>query len=201
MVSLRHRSILPESIMLEVKFKRRLTMTQTRWKLDPAHSSIEFSVKHMMITNVKGEFRKFDASLEMEETNLSTASVGVTIDAASIYTNNDDRDKHLKSADFFDVENHKELTFKGSSFQKKEDDEFELKGMLTIRGVSKEVTLDVEFGGINKDPWGNEKAGFSLSGKFNRKDWGLNWNAALEAGGVLVSDEVRISAEVQFARQ
>ncbi len=175
--------------------------SNTKWVLDPAHSEVLFKVKHMMITNVKGEFRKFDASLEMEETNLSTASVGVTIDAASIYTNNDDRDKHLKSADFFDVENHKELTFKGSSFQKKEDDEFELKGMLTIRGVSKEVTLDVEFGGINKDPWGNEKAGFSLSGKFNRKDWGLNWNAALEAGGVLVSDEVRISAEVQFARQ
>lgn len=174
---------------------------KTTWVLDPAHSEVLFKVKHMMITNVKGEFRKFDATLEMSGADLSTASVHVIIDAASIFTNNDDRDNHLKSADFFDVENHKELTFRGSSLQKTDDDEYELKGMLTIRGVSKEVTLHVEFGGINKDPWGNEKAGFSLNGKFNRKDWGLNWNAALEAGGVLVSEEVRINAEVQFTKQ
>lgn len=175
--------------------------SKATWVLDPAHSEVLFKVKHMMITNVKGEFRQFDATLEMDEANLSTASVHVIIDAASVFTNNEDRDNHLKSGDFFDAENHKELTFKGSSLQKKDDNEYILKGILTIRGVSKEVTLDVEFGGVNKDPWGNQKAGFSLNGKFNRKDWGLNWNAALEAGGVLVSDEVRISAEVQFTKQ
>lgn len=174
---------------------------KSTWVIDPAHSEILFKVKHMMITNVKGEFRKFDGKLEMDHTDVTTASVGVSIDAASIFTNNDDRDNHLKSADFFDVENHKQLSFQGSGIRKVDDDRYEMKGMLTIRGISKEVTLDVEFGGINKDPWGNEKAGFSLNGKFNRKDWGLNWNAALEAGGVLVSEEVRISAEVQFTKQ
>jgi len=107
----------------------------------------------------------------------------------------------LKGADFFDVENHPELTFTGTSFNKIDDENYQLKGILTIKGVSKEIALDVEFGGINKDPWGNEKAGFSINGKINRKDWGLNWNAALETGGVLVSDEVKISAEVQFVKQ
>lgn len=170
------------------------------WVIDPGHSEILFKVKHMMITNVKGEFRKFDARLELDDMDVSSARVAVTIDAASVFTNNEDRDNHLKSGDFFDVENHKTLSFEGSGMTKVDDDHYEMKGMLTIKGISKEVTLDVEFGGVNKDPWGNEKAGFSLSGKFNRKEWGLNWNAALETGGVLVSEEVRISAEVQFTK-
>lgn len=154
-----------------------------------------------MITNVKGEFRSFNASLESVGTDFSKASVTATVDADSIFTNNTDRDNHLKSADFFDVENYKELTFEGTSFTKLDDDNYQLKGNLTIKGFTKEITLDVEFGGIAKDPWGNEKAGFSISGKINRKDWGLNWNAALEAGGVMVSDEVRINGEVQFVKQ
>jgi polyisoprenoid-binding protein YceI len=127
--------------------------------------------------------------------------VSVKVDASSIYTNNTDRDNHLKSADFFDVENHKELTFLSTAFKRKDADEYELKGMLTMKGISKEVALSVEFGGINKDPWGNEKAGFSIAGKINRKDWGLNWNAALETGGVLVSEEVKIAGEIQFVKQ
>lgn len=178
------------------------TPTKTKWTLDPTHSELVFKVRHMMITNVKGEFRKFDASIETEGTDFTKYSViDLTIDASSIYTNDDSRDGHLRSADFFDTEKYPTLTFEGKSFKKVYDDEFELKGLLTIKGIAREVKLDVEFGGINKDPWGNEKAGFSVTGKINRKDFGLNWNAALETGGVLVSDEVKISAEVQFVKQ
>jgi len=174
-------------------------MATTKWVLDPTHSELLFKVKHLMITNVKGEFRKFSGEIDGED--FTKAPVKVNIESSSVFTNNDDRDNHLKSADFFDVENHKELTFESTSLKKVDDNEYKLKGILTIKGVSTEVTLDVEFGGTNKDPWGNEKAGFSLTGKINRKDWGLNWNAALESGGVLVSDEVKIQAEVQFVKQ
>jgi polyisoprenoid-binding protein YceI len=175
--------------------------TKAKWVIDPAHSEILFKVKHMMITNVKGEFREFTAELSSDGSNFIADSINVNINASSIFTNNNDRDAHLKGADFFDVENHKELTFKGKSINKIDDENFRLTGELTIKGISKEITLDVDFGGINKDPWGNEKAGFSLNGKINRKDWGLTWNAALETGGVLVSDEVKLSAEVQFVKQ
>lgn len=173
---------------------------QTKWTLDPAHSEILFKVRHMMITNVQGEFMKFDATIITDGDDFSKGTVEVNIDADSILTNSGDRDKHLKSADFFDVENHKELKFKSTSMKKLDDSNYQLKGILNIKGIEKEVSLDVEFGGINKDPWGNLKAGFSLNGKINRKDWGLTWNAALESGGVLVSDEVRINAEVQFVK-
>lgn len=173
----------------------------TTWISDPTHSEILFKVKHLMITNVKGEFRKFNAEIKANGTDFSTASVRATIDASSIFTNNDDRDGHLKSPDFFDVENNPEITFEGTDFKSKDGENFTLTGVLTIKGVSKEATFDVEFGGVNNDPWGNEKAGFSLNGKINRKDWDLNWNAALETGGVLVSEEVKISAEVQFVKQ
>ena len=173
----------------------------TKWVLDPTHSELTFKVKHLMISSVKGEFRNFNATITSAGTDFSKATVSVSIQADSIFTNNDDRDGHLKSADFFDAENHKEISFTGTSFTKLDDENYQLKGNLTIKGVTKEVSLDVEFGGVNKDPWGNEKAGFSLSGKINRKDWGLNWNAALETGGVLVSDEVKINAEVQFVKQ
>ena len=177
------------------------TTGNTKWVLDPTHSEILFKVKHLMITNVKGEFRNFNAEVLSSGNDFTTASVNVSIDAASVFTNNEDRDNHLKSADFFDTENHKELTFKATSLRKLDDDKYKLTGLLTIKGVTNEVSLNAEFGGINKDPWGNEKAGFSIEGKINRKDWGLNWNAALETGGVLVSDEVKISAEVQFVKQ
>ena len=177
------------------------TPTKTKWTLDPTHSELVFKVRHMMITNVKGEFRKFDGSILTDGPDFTKSSIDVNIDATSIFTNEDKRDGHLKSADFFDVESYPTLSFLGKSFKKAGEDEYKLKGILTIKDVSKEVELDVEFGGINKDPWGNEKAGFSLQGKINRKDFGLNWNAALETGGVLVSEEVKISAEVQFVKQ
>ncbi|NUM51447.1 MAG: polyisoprenoid-binding protein [Flavobacteriales bacterium] len=175
------------------------TQKTTKWVLDPTHSELTFKVKHMMIANVKGEFKNF--SVEVNGDDIFKSPLNVTVDASSISTNNTDRDNHLKSVDFFDAENHKELSFKSTSFKQKDDDEYELKGLLTIKGMSKEIKLEVEFGGINKDPWGNEKAGFSVEGKINRKDWGLNWNAALETGGVLVSEEVKIAGEIQFVKQ
>lgn len=173
--------------------------TKTTWALDPTHSEITFKVKHLMISNVKGEFRKFAAEIHGDD--FTKATIRATIDAASVFTNEDNRDNHLRSADFFDVENHPELVFEGTAFTKIDEENYTLTGNLTIKGISKEVRLDVEFGGIGKDPWGNEKAGFSVQGKINRKDWGLNWNAALEAGGVLVSDEVRVQAELQFVKK
>lgn len=175
--------------------------TRTKWILDASHSDLEFKVRHMMITNVKGEFKKFDATIDSQDADFSKSAIDVTIDAASISTGDDQRDGHLKSGDFFEVDKFPTLSFKGTSFKKVDGDEYKLKGILEIRGVKKEIVLDVEFGGINKDPWGKEKAGFSVEGKINRKDFGLTWNAALETGGVLVSEEVKISAEVQFVKQ
>jgi len=175
------------------------TMAKTKWTLDPSHSELAFKVKHLMITNIKGVFKKFTA--EMEGTDFEKASIHVAVDVNSISTNDENRDVHLKGADFFEVEKFPKIEFTGTSFKKTDAENYTLRGNLVIKGVSKEVKLDVEFGGITKDPWGNEKAGFSLNGKINRKDWGLNWNAALETGGVLVSDEVKISAEVQFVKQ
>nr|WP_319401416.1 YceI family protein [uncultured Carboxylicivirga sp.] len=174
------------------------TTGKTVWVLDPTHSEVTFKVKHMMISNVKGEFKEVSAKIDGED--FETSKITATLNAGSIFTNNDDRDNHLKSADFFDAEKYATLSFEGTAFDKVDDDEYKLTGLLTIKDVIKEVTFDVEFGGIGKDPWGNEKAGFSLSGKINRKDWGLNWNAALEAGGVLVSEDVKIQAEVQFVK-
>ena len=175
------------------------TTAKTKWVLDQSHSELLFKVKHLMISNVNGEFRKFSAVIDGED--FTKSNISATIDASSISTNDDQRDGHLRSADFFDVENHRELSFIGTSFRKIDAENYQLTGTLTMKGVSKEVTLSVVFGGIVKDPWGNERSGYSFSGKINRKDWGLNWNAALEAGGVLVSDEVRISGEVQFVKQ
>ena len=174
-------------------------MKTTTWAIDPAHSEITFKVKHLMISNVKGEFRTFAASIDGEDFTNSTLSA--KIDASSISTNNNDRDTHLKSPDFFEVEQFPEITFKSTSLKKGDDDEYKLVGDLTIKGVTKEITLDTEFGGFMKDPYGNEKAGFSINGKLNRKDFRLNWNAALEAGGVMVGNEVKINAEVQFVKQ
>jgi len=173
----------------------------TKWVVDPSHSEILFKVKHLMITNVKGEFRNFNVSVETQGNDFSTAKVKTIIDASSIFTNEEKRDGHLKSADFFDVDNHKELIFESTSLKREDDDEFKMKGLLTIRGVQKEVKVDVDFGGLMTDPYGNEKAGFSIEAKINRKDWGLNWNAALEAGGVLVGEEVKIMAEIQLVKQ
>ncbi|MEC7263154.1 MAG: YceI family protein [Bacteroidota bacterium] len=173
-------------------------MSTTIWNLDPTHSELTFKVKHLMISNVKGSFTKFNAKIEGDD--FETSKITATVDAASVFTNNADRDGHLKSGDFFEVETYPELKFESTHITKTDDGEYTLTGDLTIKGITKSVELEVEFGGYMKDPYGNEKAGFSFEGKINRKDFGLNWNAALETGGVLVSDEVKIAAEVQFVK-
>lgn len=176
-------------------------MTKTKWNLDPAHSELGFKVKHMMISNVSGSFEKFDINVETEETDFSAASIVFTADLDSISTGNVDRDSHLKSADFFDAQNHPTMRFVSTNFARKDDGEYVLNGNLTIRELTRPVSLDVEFGGIGKDPWGNEKAGFTITGKINRTDFKLNWNAALEAGGVLVGEEVKLHGEIQLVKQ
>lgn len=176
-------------------------MATTNWSVDPTHSEVGFKVKHMMFTNVSGKFDKFEATATSEEDNFENAQITFSAEAASVNTGNTDRDNHLKGGDFFDAEQFPKLEFKSTSFHKKGDDNYEMKGDLTLHGVTKSISLDVEYGGLGKDPWGNMKAGFSISGKFNRKDFGLNWNAALEAGGVLVSEDVRLNAEVQMVKQ
>ena len=173
-------------------------MATTKWTLDPAHSEIQFKVKHLMITNVTGTFSVVSASVEADDDKFSKAKVSFTADPKSITTNKEQRDGHLKTADFFETEKYPEIKFESSDFNASTG---KIKGNLVIKGVSKPVTLDVEFHGTTKDPWGNEKAGFSLTGKIDRKDWGLNFNAALETGGVLLSDEVKINAEIQIAKQ
>jgi len=170
-----------------------------KWVLDPSHSEISFKVKHLMISNVKGQFTSFSGNIEGED--FTNAPISVSIATNSIHTNDEGRDGHLKSGDFFDAEAFPEITFSSTSVQVIDEDNFKLLGQLKIKGVSNPVTLDVEFGGIGTDPWGNQKAAFSVSGKIKRSDFGLNWNAALETGGVLVSDEVRLTADVQFVKQ
>jgi polyisoprenoid-binding protein YceI len=176
-----------------------LVTTQTKWSMDQAHCEIGFKVRHLMIAHVKGTFKTFDASIYTTSKDFTTAEIDLWIDSSSIFTGDTKRDEHLKSADFFDVNNHKQITFTSSTIGKPDPDgNQELWGELTMIGVTKNVKLNVQFGGIVKDPWGNEKAGFTVSGKINRSDWGLIWNATLETGGLMVSDEVVISCEVEL---
>jgi polyisoprenoid-binding protein YceI len=174
---------------------------QATWTVDKAHSQVEFAVKHMMFTTVKGHFGDFDATIRLDEANPNDSSVEVTIDTASLDTSVADRDTHLRSADFFDVENHPKITFvskrvEGASFE--EGERFKVIGDLTIRGKTKEVELDATFEGRGKDPWGQEKAAFSAEGKIDRHDFGLTWNQALETGGVLVGRDIKLSVDAQF---
>lgn len=168
------------------------------WNLDASHSEIQFKVKHLMITNVTGSFNTFSASVSSADDVFSNATIAFEADILSIDTANEQRDGHLKSADFFDAANHPKLTFRAEGFNAAGG---KVTGDLTIRGTTRKVTFDVEFHGTNRDPWGQTKAGFSLSGKINRTDFGLNWNAALETGGVLVAEEVKLMAEAQFVKQ
>jgi polyisoprenoid-binding protein YceI len=172
----------------------------TKWNIDPTHSEIGFKVKHMMFTNVSGKFDIYEGSFLTDGDNFENAEISFSANTASINTGNADRDNHLRSADFFDAASHANLTFKSSSVVKKNDGEYEISGDLTLHGITKFVRLDAEFGGLMTDPWGNSKAAWNLSGKINRKDFGLNWNAALETGGVLVSEEVRLFIEIQLIK-
>ncbi|MDI9866309.1 YceI family protein [Flectobacillus sp. DC10W] len=174
-------------------------MATNTWAIDPSHSEIQFKVKHLVITTVTGHFEEFSGAVEAEE-GFENASISFEANTASINTKSEQRDGHLKSADFFDVEQFPTLSFKSTSFVKDGSD-FELNGDLTIKGVTLPVTLEVDFEGIATDPWGNVKAGFEVKGKINRKDFGLTWNAITEAGSALVSEEVKLVANIQLVKQ
>jgi polyisoprenoid-binding protein YceI len=170
------------------------------WQIDPAHSAIEFSVRHLMITNVRGQFDKFGGSVDFDEQNPTQTKVNVQIEAASINTKAADRDNHLRSADFLDAANHPYLTFVSKNVALADKSHARLTGDLTIRGVTKPVVLDVEYVGSIKNPWGMTSAGFNARTKINRKDWGLEWNVALETGGMLVGDDITVSIEVELIK-
>jgi polyisoprenoid-binding protein YceI len=176
-------------------------MSQVTYQIDPAHSAAHFSVRHMMISNVRGEFTKVSGTVKIDADHAQNSSVEALIDAASINTNEPQRDAHLKSADFFDVEKYPEMVFRSKAV-KAEDRELKVKGDLTIHGVTREVTLTVEGPTPEaKDPWGNQRIGATASTKINRKDFGLVWNVALEAGGVLVGEDIKISIDLEALRQ
>jgi len=173
----------------------------TTWKLDPAHSSAEFKVKHMMISNVKGSFSGLSGALTEHATDSSLSSVEASVDVSTIVTGDAQRDAHLKSADFFEAEKHPKMTFKSTRIEQRGEGEYRVTGDLTMHGVTKPVTFAVEGPSApNKDPWGNTRIGLSATTKINRKDFGLNWNAALETGGILVGEDVQISLDVQFIK-
>ena len=175
--------------------------TTTTWTLDPAHTLVEFAAKHLMITTVKGRFTDVSGTIHMDETDPSASSVEAVIKAASIDTRTDQRDAHLKSADFLEVERFPEITFRSTKLERVGDAHYRVTGDLTIHGVTKPVVLDVSDEGRTKDPWGGERAGYSAKTKINRKDFGLGWNVALETGGILVGEDVTIRLEVQFVKQ
>lgn len=176
-------------------------MTKAKWNVDKIHSTIGFSIKHMMISNVKGTFNEFEADIVADPTDLTDAEIEFNIDASSVDTKVKDRDDHLRSGDFFDVENHPNMTFKATEITKKSDDNYDLTGDFTIRGTTNPVTFDVTFEGVAKDPMsGDEAAGFTGSTEISREDFGLTWNAALETGGFVVGDKVKINIEIQLRK-
>lgn len=176
-------------------------MSATVWSIDPSHSEVQFKVKHLVISTVTGQFTDYKSEIRTDGDNFEGATATFEASIKSISTNNADRDGHLQSADFFDAENHPTINFESTKFEKKSDDEYELTGNMTIRGVTKEIRLKAELGGIAKDPYGQEKAGFEITGKISRKEFGLQWNAVTEAGGVVVGDEIKLLLNVQYVKQ
>jgi len=184
-----------------IKFKTMSTATvvATKWGIDPTHTEVQFKVKHLVISTVTGFFKKFSGSVESETEDFDGASVNFNLDVNSIDTNQADRDAHLKSPDFFAAEQYPTVDFTGT-LKKVSGNDYKLDGALTMRGTTKAVVLTAEFGGIMVDPWGNTKAGFEINGKVNRKDFGLNWNAITEAGGMVVSEDVKLHLNVELAK-
>ena len=172
-------------------------MTTTKWTIDPTHSEIQFKVKHLMISNVTGQFNKFEGMVETNGKDFSSAKGHFTAEINSISTNNTQRDAHLQTGDFFDAENHPQLIFEADKMEKT-DDGFKVDGALTMRGVSKRIVLQAELGGIVQDPWGNTRAGFTVNGIIHRKDFGVSFGLISETGGIALADEVKIMANVQF---
>ena len=173
---------------------------KTTWNIDVAHSGINFSIRHMVMSKVRGRFGAFTGSLDLDDTDLTRSAIDVLIDASSIDTGVGQRDDHLRSADFFDVEHFPALRFQSKRIEKVGADHYRVLGDLTIRGVTRELPLDVEYGGQAKDPWGNQRVAFSAKGSIDRKDFGLRWNQVLEAGGLLVGDKVEIELELQAVK-
>jgi polyisoprenoid-binding protein YceI len=173
----------------------------THWSVDPSHSEIGFRIRHLMITNVKGFFSEYTATAQTRGDNWLSATIDVRIKPNSINTNDTNRDNHLRSADFFDVENHGDIHFASTSVEKNDEEHYTIHGNLTIKGITKSIVLKAEISDVAKDPWGNLKVGAIVTGKINRKDWGLNWNATLETGGFLVADDIKIDCEVQLVKQ
>jgi polyisoprenoid-binding protein YceI len=171
------------------------------WKIDPAHSRVEFSAKHMMFTTVKGHFEKFDAEIDWNEQDFTRSTVEAHIDADSLFTGEAKRDAHLRSGDFLTIENHPEITFKSTRIERKSDSEYKVYGDLTIRDVTREVVLDTNYEGSGVNPWGAEVAAFEARTTINRKDFGLTWNVALETGGVLVGDNIKIEIQLELVKQ
>ena len=172
----------------------------SKWVLDPMHSEIEFKVKHLMISTVTGRFSEFSATVDSENEDFSGATIAFSANTASINTGNEQRDGHLKSADFFSADQFPTLDFVSTSFEKNEEG-YVLNGDLTIKGITHPIVLHVEFSGIQKDPYGNTKAGFELTGKIKRKEFGLTWDAVTEAGGIVVSDDIKIACNIQLMQQ
>jgi len=175
-------------------------MATTKWLLDPTHSEVQFKVKHLVISTVSGAFKSFEGSLETDTEDFQNAKVNVTLDVNSIDTNQEQRDGHLKGAEFFDAEKYPKISFTSTSLTKDGDD-YKLTGNLTIKGITKPVTLDVEYGGSAADFYGNTKAGFDVTGKINRKEFGLTWDGVTEAGAIVVGEDIKLHASVQFAKQ
>ncbi|NIG54677.1 YceI family protein [Chitinophaga sp. Cy-1792] len=171
------------------------------WKIDPVHSDIEFKIRHLMITNVTGYFNKYDATVESNNDDFSDAKIYFSADVDGISTKNEQRDQHLQSEDFFHAAQHPKITFESTNIKKVDEEEYKISGDITMRGVTKPVDLNVTYSGIVKDPYGQTKAGFELSGKLNRKDFGITFNAATDSGGVMLSDEVKFYADVQLIKQ
>lgn len=175
--------------------------TLTKWVIDPTHSEVQFKVKHLVISTVSGFFKSFEGSLETESEDFDDAKINFSLDIDSIDTNQSQRDGHLKSADFFDAEKYPKITFSSTSFKKTGEGEYELAGDLEIKGITKPVTLAVEYGGTTNDFYGNTKAGFEVTGTINRKDFGLTWDGVTDAGSIVLGSDIKLLINIQFAKQ
>ena len=172
-----------------------------QWSLDPAHSTLGFRVKHLMISNVSGSFKNFNAEVETDGTDFTTAAIHLKAEIGSIDTNNAQRDGHLRSSDFFEAEKFPEMIFESTKIEKVDEENYHVFGDLTMKGVTRPVKLNVEYSGVTKDPWGGERVGFVITGKINRTEWGINFNAVLETGGLMLAEEIKINSEVQLVKQ
>jgi polyisoprenoid-binding protein YceI len=177
-----------------------LSFSQTTWKVDKAHTKVGFSVSHLVITDVEGYFKDYDAQITASGDDFTKANINFTVNTNSIFTDNNDRDNHLRSDDFFNAEKYPQMTFKGKSIKKVGSDKYKLVGDFTIRDVTKQITLDVKYNGIIKDPWGNTKAGFKVTGVINRFDFNLKWNKAIETGSLVVGKEVKLIIDLELTK-